>query len=56
MYDLPFWVMGLMCLAVIGLMVLLIVLIVVRSTRSGRRLSEIERDYDERPRGRREEG
>ena len=49
MYDLPWWVMGLMCLMALGLLVLLIVLLVVRSSRSRRRLSDIEKDYDERP-------
>ncbi|HZM26402.1 MAG TPA: hypothetical protein VFB89_03535 [Gemmatimonadales bacterium] len=52
MYDLPWWVMGLMCLMVLGLLLLLIVLIVVRRGGSRRPLSDIEKDYDERQRGR----
>jgi hypothetical protein len=52
MYDMPYWVMGLLCLMVLGLLLLLIVLIVVRRGGSRRPLTDIEKDYDERPRRR----
>jgi len=50
MYDLPFWVMGCMCLTAVGL-VLLVALVVVRSGRSPRRPTDFEKDYDDRPGG-----
>jgi len=50
--DMPFWVMGLGCLALLGLLVLLIVLIVIRKSTSQRPRSDIEDDFDDRPRRR----
>jgi hypothetical protein len=50
--DMPLWVMGLMCLAVLGLLGLLLILIIVRAT-SGRRRDPLEDDFDDRPRQRR---
>jgi uncharacterized protein YpmS len=49
MYDLPFWVMGCMCLVLMGLLVLLVVLVVIRSSRTRRRPTDLEKDYDDRP-------
>jgi hypothetical protein len=49
MYDLPWWVMGVMCLAVIGLMVLLLAVIIIR-VNLGRRRDPLEEDFDDRPR------
>jgi len=50
MLDVPLWLMGCMCLVLIGLLVLLVVLVVVRSGRSPRRPTDLERDYDDGPR------
>jgi hypothetical protein len=50
MVDLPWWVMGLMCQMALGLLLLWIVLILRGDAR--RPLSDIEKDYDERLRGR----
>ena len=52
MVDVPLWMMGLMCLLLIGLVLLLVVLLVIRASAPKRRLTDIEKDYDEGPRGR----
>jgi hypothetical protein len=51
MDDLPWWVMGVMCLAVLGLMVLLLVLVIFRATKKPPRDGP-EADFDDRPRRR----
>jgi len=49
MLDVPWWMMGCMCLVLMGLLVLLVVLVVIRSGRSPRRPTDLEKDYDDRP-------
>jgi hypothetical protein len=52
MLDVPLWMMGCMCLVLIGLVILLVVLVVIRSGRTPRRPTDLEKDYDDGPRGR----
>ena len=49
MFDVPWWMMGCMCLVLMGLLVLLVVLVVIRSSRAPRRPTDLEKDYDDRP-------
>jgi hypothetical protein len=49
MYDLPWWMMGLLCFVLVGLIVVLFILRAARANAPRRPLTDLEKDYDDEP-------